>query len=202
MEPPFLTLPWDDDEFPMVANDNLVPANEWEHNDLPTSGCYTAQEWMRWAMSKPLCSRPSWVIPSRLYTYARPELCKSPEDPEGFFRQQIITNTFNNRRNEFAEPLRKDLVLYNKTSIPLVPTGRPMDIEMGYMIDMIFTEDCAVVSIQLKDRTDKRLIKLDLWITDAEINIRAAVNHRRTNHIYNDYNEPGSEEDGHWWDME
>lgn len=204
-EPPFLTSPWDSDTFPEATNNHIVPSRDWKDshntNQVPVSGCYTAQEWMRWATEKPLCERPPWVIPSRLYTYSQPDLFQFPANRDEYFRQQVVTNTYNNDRNGFSEPLRRDLVHHHKTSIPLVPTGRDMDINMEYMVETIFTTACAAVTIQLKDRTDNRLVKLDLWVTDTEINIRTAANHRRMNHVFNDVYEPITEE-GHWWDME
>ena len=200
-EPPFLTAEWDANNFPQAYNTHQANTTEWVHS----SGCYTAQEWMRWAMDRPYFQRPPWVIPSIVYRFAQPELIAYPptQGRAGpYFRQQVITNSENNHWNDFNGPLRHDLVHHSKTTIPLVPTGEAIDINMKYMVETIFEPEVACVSIQLKDPIHGRLVKLDLWITDSEISSRIAVNHRRMNHVSNDDAFLPGDNRGHYWDME
>ena len=159
---------------------------------------------MRWVMDKPLFERPPWVIPSNVYTYAQPGLIAYPpmQNKAGpYYRQQAISNAVNSEWNEFAEPLRNDLVHCSRISTPLIPTGQPLDINMKYMIETIFEPECAFASIQLRDPIHGRLMKLDLWITDTEVTTRTAINHRRMNHVDNDAFLPDDVR-RHYWDME
>lgn len=199
-EPPFLTANWDTDDFPTAIENNAY-VTEWIH----TMGCYTAQEWMRWSMDKPFFHRPPWVIPSCIYNYVQPPLFTYPalQGKNGlYYRQQVFTNTDNNHGNAFNAPLRHDLVHHHKTSVPLIPKKEPIDINMGYMIETIFEPEVAYITVQLRDPTHGRLLKLDLWVTDSEINTRLAVNHRRMNHVDSDEAFlPGDVRKG-YWDME
>jgi hypothetical protein len=72
---------------------------------------------------------------------------------------------------------------------------------MKYMIETIFEPQYATISVQLRDPIHGRLVKLDLWVTDSEITTRAAINHRRMNHVENDAFLPGDTR-RHYWDME
>ena len=57
------------------------------------------------------------------------------------------------------------------------------------------------MSVQLRDTVQGRLVKLDLWVTDAEITTRVVINHRRMNYIDSDSYEEGDSR-RHYWDME
>ena len=57
---------------------------------------------------------------------------------------------------------------------------------MKYHFEVLFEPSGQYFSVQLKDPIYGRLMKLDISVTDAEIQTRMAVNHRRMNHIYND----------------
>jgi hypothetical protein len=199
IEPPFLTSNWTDSEFPASSNENLVDGAEWKE----VMECCTAQQWMRWITNKPLCERPPWVIPTNIYTYLQPPLLAFPPSvgSESYFRQQTISNACNDRWNEFSDPLCEDLVHHHRTSIPLIPTGLPIDIDMHYMFEVIFEPSCAHATIQLRDPIHGRLLKLDAWVTDAEISVRLAVNHRRMNHVDNEVYDAHDERAG-WWNME
>ena len=204
MEPPFLTTDWEEANFPTAENAFGVPSKDWD-DDTITMECFTSQQWMKWVMDKPLLHRPSWVIPSRLYTFVQPQLVAYPQHQNGdgpYYRQQIISNAPNTHWNDFAEPLRNDLVHHSKTSIPLVPTGIAASIDMQYQVEVLFEPAGQYITLQLKDPIHGRVMKLDVSVTDAEIATRIAVNHRRMNHVNND------EAFNHWdarfryWDME
>jgi hypothetical protein len=118
------------------------------------------------------------------------------------YRQQTISNAANDQWNDFAEPLRNDLVQHSKTSIPLVPTGKPASIDMKYLVEVLFEPSGQYISLQLKDPIHGRLMKLDVSVTDTEIQTRMAVNHRRMNHVSNDDAFYPWDERYHYWDME
>ena len=123
-------------------------------------------------MKKPLLQRPSWVIPSRLYTFAEPRLITYPthQAADGpHYRQQVITNAENTEWNNFAGLLKDDLVHHSKTCIPLVPTGGTSSIDMKYHFEVLFEPSGQYFSVQLKDPIYGRLMKLDISVTDAEI---------------------------------
>ena len=104
--------------------------------------------------------------------------------------------------NDFAEPLRCDLVHHSRSTIPLVPTGNLASIDMKYLVEVLLEPSGQYFSIQLKSPTDGRLMKLDVWITDEEIQTKVAVNHRRMNHVDNDEAFYNWDDRNHYWDME
>ena len=121
-------------------------------------------------MDKPFLQRPPWVIPSSIYTFTQPELIVYPPTQSkggAYYRQQAITNATNTHWNKFSEPLRIDLVHHSKTTIPLVPTGQPLDLDLKYLVETIFEPERATVSVQLRDPVQGRLVKLDLRVTDT-----------------------------------
>lgn len=201
MEPTFLTADWEGGYFPSADNTNEVNSSEWTE----VLDCCPSQQWMRWVMNMPLFERPPWVIPSCVYTFAQPALIAYPptQNKAGpYYRQQVISNAPNTHWNDFNEPLRRDLVHYNRNSIPLIPTGNLMDINMKYHVELLLEPDCALVTIQLKDQVHGRLLKLDMWVTDSEITTRMAVNHRRANHVENDDAFMEGDYRRRYWDME
>ena len=205
MEQLFLTSDWKEEDFPRAENTFGVPSKDWDYNNNTILPCYLLQQWMKWVIDKPLLQRPSWVIPRRLYTFAQPALVVYPstQDADGpHYRQQVISNAANEQWNDFAEPLRNDLVHHSKTSIPLIPTGEPASIDMKYMIEVLFEPAGQYISLQLKDPIHGRLMKLEVSVTDAEIQTRMAVNHCRMNHVSNDEAFYPWDERYHYWDME
>src|SRR5687767_12071404 len=112
MEPTFLTADWEGGYFPMADNTYEVNGSEWTE----LMNCCPSKQWMSWVMGMPLYERPAWVIPTCIYTFAKPTLIAYPplQNKAGpYYRQQVISNAPNNHWNDFNQPLRNDLVHYN-----------------------------------------------------------------------------------------
>jgi hypothetical protein len=50
-EPPFLTAQWETENFPTANYNNEPNYREW---DVATMGCYSAQQWIKWTMDRPI----------------------------------------------------------------------------------------------------------------------------------------------------
>lgn len=206
MEPSFLTANWGDYDFPQYDNDNNVPAAEWDEH-LDSIACLTHHQWVKMLRNMPAYGRPSWIVPGPLYTFLQPQVIRLPPTqelhaPTPHYRQQIITNTENDWCSPFAQTMRDDLVHHSRVRIPIAPTGQAASIDMDYLFEILFEPAGQFFSVQLRDPTYGRTLKLDVQIWDAEIVVDIGVNHRRMNHVDNDQDCDVDMPQFRYWDME
>jgi hypothetical protein len=119
-----------------------------------------------------------------------------------YYRQQVISNAENAGWNGFAEPLRGELVHHSKINIPLIPTGEVASLDMQYLLEVLFETSGQSLTLQLRDPRFGRLLKLNVQVADDGIQLTAAVNHRRMNHVDNDEGHSHYQDGYHYWDME
>ena len=145
-----------------------------------------------------------WIVPSSVYKMIVPMLVRySGGNHNQFFCQKIMSNAINQPAvNPFKERLSEDLFLHSKLSIPLVPTGKPLNIHAEFLAELVFEPSCQYFAFTIMDESEERKMRVEICIYDQDIQITTMVNPRRINHPNNESHL--WEEDGRrgYWDAE
>lgn len=193
------SLPWE--EHPVTAPSYL--AADWDRRSFPTHTpnrilppclkpwCFV--DWVKdWRNDRPYDSK-GWIVPRDIFFPVSLQTIQNPNSIQGqFFGQAIISNTSNiPRHNPFLKRLSEDLFLHSRLSIPLVPTGEPLNTDPEFVAELVCEEKCQYFSFMIRGEGGERKLRIEVCIFDQEIQINAMVNPQHMNHPRNE---------AHYWD--
>lgn len=201
MVPEFLTAEWNREEFPRNHNPFLL------NDPVDITPCLKPWSFAEWAKQWRVASwseQPSWVVPDPIFELCSPALVEyPPASADRFYRQQVLSNMPNLLEdNPFTAPLKDDLVLHSKMTIPLVPTGQAFDINVKYLTEVIFEPRCQYFAFTLMDEEEGRKMRLEVTVLDQCISVNVMVNNRRMNHTFNESRFSKGDAKNGWWDMD
>lgn len=196
MDPEFLAADWSDSDFPTFHKPfatNYPCLKPWSFANW-------AKNWRNDRSYKDM----DWIVPNGIFKTVTPQLVRYPGGNHNqFFCQKVISNAINYPSvNPFKERLSEDLFLHSKTSIPLVPTGKPLDIQAEFIAELVFEPTCQYFTFTIMDESEGRKLRVEICIFDQDIQINTMVNPRRINHPSNESHLWDHDGRRGYWDIE
>ena len=180
MDPTFLTASWESRSFPAFRNTSIA--------SYPCLKPWSFADWARNWRNDRSYPNMDWIVPNRVFELVTPQVVRYPGASRNqLFCQKILSNAANEpASNPFKERLSEDLFLHSKTSIPLVPTGNPLNIHAEFVAELAFEPNCQYFAFTIMDELEGRKLRVEISIYDQDIQINTMVNPRQMNHPSNE----------------